>query len=452
MTGLRAGGRLLATGFVFAGFGMGCAPDDAPSAGSIDDQQSAWTCALTNPFSNEPECKSYVGRAWTEATAAEDCADGQYGEPGVFGTTPCDVADLMGTCTVASYFGQDYRLDLGGSNPDFCTATARACTNFLDGTFDAAEPCEDAYVPPPVNNSFVFEWPTRTCVTPAEGTPAGQGPDGRVCTWNLISGCTEEGRSYLEYGDCDVVRTNRPYYAVPTRPVGGGDDPRLQDPSFVTESNWIRDQVAACACVCCHTDEAPQGPSMWSIDDGPLFIDSMSDTAIAMFAGYIDSNAFGAFDPDQNNGFDRLRSALPTTDVPRTLAFFQDEFTRRDIDESWALSQRAIGGPIDATGTLHWPVDRLARYVYVLRPEAVNPGMPPNLDLPAGTLWRVDMPYDETPLQSGSVRYGEVPPLMRQAWPDDGSAPLPLISGTQYYLYILEDIAFPISRCIATAP
>ena len=428
-----------------------------------------WSCHLSNPFSGSPECKSYTGGSWDRDSAMADCREGQYGEPGRFGSAPCDVGERMGVCDVPSYFGLEYQLVLGGTNADFCTATARACTNFLDGAFTAAPACEGAYVPPPVDGGFVFEWPTQTCVAPAPGAPPGASPGGEVCTWNLISGCTEPGRDYLKYGDCDVVRTNRPYYAVPPRPVGPADDPRLADETFVTESNWIREQVAACACVCCHTDRSPDGPSMWTIDDGPLFIDAMSDTAIAMFAGYIDSSAFGGFDPANNNGFNRLDSALPTTDVERTLAFFEREFQRREIDVDWARSQRAIGGPlveqrahvpepcpsdtgIRADGVLEWPVEELARYVYVLRADAANPGMPPNLDLPEGTLWRIDLPHTESPIPSGSVRYGEVPPLMRQAFPADGAAPEPLVSGESYYLYILKDLAFPISRCIAVAP
>jgi hypothetical protein len=208
---------------------------------------------------------------------------------------------------------------------------------------------------------------------------------------------------------------------------------------------------------------------MWSVDDGPLFIDSMSDTAISMFAGYIDSSALGGFDPADNNGFDRLNSALPTTDVPRMIAFFQAEFERRGIEEDWANSQRAIGGPlveqrayvptdcpeevgINPDGTIRWTVDRYARYLYVLRPDSVNPGIPPNQDLPEGTIWRIDLPHDEMPLLSGSITYGVVPPQMKQAFPTDNEIPEPLVSGERYYLYILQDVALPIERCIAVAP
>jgi hypothetical protein len=445
----------------------------ASDGASVDDEEliggGRWSCHLTNPFSGAPECKAYTGDSWSEETAAADCALGQYEEPGDFGTRECAVAPLMGVCDVPSFFGQEYRLVLGGSNPDFCTATARACTTFLDGEFTAASACEGAYVPPRVDGSFVFEWPTQTCVQPSDSEAPGAGPDGQVCTWNLISACTEEGRSYLEYGDCDVVRTNRPYYSVPTRPVGADDDPRHDDAEFVEESAWIRAQVESCACVCCHTDRTPDGPSMWSIDDGTLFMDSMSDTAIAMFAGYIDSSAFGAFDPAANNGFNRIDSALPTTDVERTLAFFEAEFRRREIDEDWARSQRAIGGPlveqqafvpepcdsetrIDPDGSIHWPTDRLARYVYALEPGSTNPAMPPSGDLPDGTIWRIDLPHTAQPLPSGSVTWAEIPPSARQAFPDDGNAPRSLQPGEVVYLYILQDIAYPITRCLATVP
>lgn len=471
--------------FGLAAAAMACSGDDADpavdaepgdgleDAGTEVDERlaggGAWNCLVENPFSGSPECKSYTGAAWDEASAAADCAEGQYEEPGVFSTDACDIGPLMGVCDVSSYFGLGYRLVLGGDNPDFCTSTSRACTSFLAGEFTPAPACEDAYFPPPVDSSFVFQWPTQECVTPPEGEALGDGPDGTVCTWNLISACTEEGRSFLEYGDCEVVRTNRPYYGVPTRPIGGDDDPRLQDEAYVEESAWVRSQIESCACVCCHTSRAPDGPSMWNIDDGTLFTDSMSDTAISMFAGYIDSSAFGGFDPADNNGFNRLDSALPTTDVERTLAFFEAEFQRRGIEEEWALSQRAIGGPlveqasfvpepceegtgIDADGTIRWPEDRFARYVYVLEPGTTNPAMPPQGDLPEGTMWRVDLPHTEEAVASGTITYGEVPTLMTQAFPRDGSAPAELTSGQTVYLYILQDIAYPIDRCLAVVP
>lgn len=428
-------------------------------------------CRFTNPFSREAECKEYTGADWTLDSARADCDVGQYKEPGVFEPGECAVFPTLGRCEITSYFGQEFRLLLGGDNADFCSTTARACTNFLQGHFVPSETCADRAVPtePMSSEPFVFHWPTLTCKDPVDGEPQGNGPEGQICTWNLISACTEPGRQYSAYGDCEIVKTNRPYYPVPGRAVSGDDDPRLRDASYLRESAWMKSEVEACACVCCHTDKGTRGASKWSVDAGPLWTDTMSDTAIALFAGYVDSSALGAIDPAENNGFDRIRSALPTTDVERTLAFFRAEFGRRGLEESWAREIKDIGGPlveqrdhvpeacageatIEPDGTIRWSDERGARYIYVLADGSANPGLPPNFDLPEGTLWRVSVPFEGEPLESGSVRYGSVPAGALQTHPMNGTAPDSLQSGTRYYLYILNDIAVPVARCLVTIP
>ena len=40
----------------------------------------------------------------------------------------------------------------------------------------------------------------RPARAPLNGEAQGNGPDGHVCTWNLISGCTEEGVNSLNMG------------------------------------------------------------------------------------------------------------------------------------------------------------------------------------------------------------------------------------------------------------
>ncbi len=98
-----------------------------------------------------------------------------------------------------------------------------------------------------------------------------------------------------------------------------------------------------------------------------------------------------------------------------------------------------------ADGTLTW-VGGKARYVYVLDANSTSPGVPPNLDTPLGTQWRIDVPWlDGTPVESGTVRYGVVPEGLRER-----VAPVPLVSGRQYYLYVLQDIAIPLTRCLFT--
>ena len=91
-----------------------------------------------------------------------------------------------------------------------------------------------------------------------------------------------------------------------------------------------------------------------------------------------------------------------------------------------------------------------ARYLYVLEADAMSPGVPPNLDLPEGTLWRVDVAPTAEPVPSG-VRYGDTPAGAQVVWPASGEAP-PLTSGRSYYLAALLDVYLPATRCVFVAP
>jgi len=194
-------------------------------------------------------------------------------------------------------------------------------------------------------------------------------------------------------------------------------------------------------------------------------MDTMSDEAIVLFAGHTDSSVLGAFDPADNNGFDRINSALPTTDVDRMLAFFQGELERRGVTDSYIEGLPDVGGPlllhlayepeacgdgegVDSDGLLIWN-GGAARYLYVMEVGSVNPGLPPNLDLPDGTLWRADVLYDVDAFEPG-VAYGALPEGALQRAPETGG-PEALQSGEQYFLYVLRDIAIPVARCLFTA-
>ena len=82
-----------------------------------------------------------------------------------------------------------------------------------------------------------------------------------------------------------------PIILVPGRQVADESDPRMADDDYLAESAWVKSQVESCACICCHTERSPDGPAKWSTDAGPLWTDTMSDTAISLFAGYVDSSA-----------------------------------------------------------------------------------------------------------------------------------------------------------------
>ena len=101
----------------------------------------------------------------------------------------------------------------------------------------------------------------------------------------------------------------------------------------------------------------------------------------------------------------------------------------------------------EADGTILW-MGGEARYIYVLEADAANPGVPPNLDEPEGTLWFIDVSSDDRALGCG-MRYGEVPDRGRQRVPADGAPPT-LEPGETYYRYVLRDIALPITRCLFT--
>ncbi|MFZ9889820.1 MAG: proteinase inhibitor, partial [Myxococcota bacterium] len=108
------------------------------------------------------------------------------------------------------------------------------------------------------------------------------------------------------------------------------------------------------------------------------------------------------------------------------------------------------GEGVTAEGDLVWTGGG-ARYVYVLEEGAANPGPPPNLDLPDGTVWRVDVPPSADPMES-PLKFGALPASATQRFPAAGVAPDALVSGRTYYVYAMADVAIPITRCLFVAP
>jgi hypothetical protein len=234
----------------------------------------------------------------------------------------------------------------------------------------------------------------------------------------------------------------------------------------MAEVDWARQQVEASACICCHsTALAPDGASQWFVEADGIWLDSISDTGIAMMAGLADSRAFGAFDKADNNGFDRTVVGVPTTDNERMRTLFTSEWERRGYSLADAETIPPFGGPLvdqldyvpsaceagqglAPDGTVQW-TGGTARYLYILEPSANNPGVPPNLDQPAGTIWFVDVPNTAAPFNTG-IKYGELTGDMRKRVPS-GAAPA-LSTGQTYYLYVLSDIGIPVTRCLFTAP
>ncbi len=427
------------------------------------------SCKYVNSFSKLPECRDYHG-TWTETEVRSDCA-GWAGTAQIGAT--CDVKEVMGYCLLKPKAGQVTRISLPGNDASKCQSTVRGCELFGGGAFDPAPICggvttgENMGLP-------VFQAPELSCRDPKPGEPAGRSAGGKVCTWEVISGATEEGRHYDDYASCDRVRTQRPYYPAPPPRAGYADaDPRMSDSTYSQEHAWVKRQIESTACVCCHSTRAPKGSSNWVVDQPTgNFINGFADRGLAMGAGWIDTVGFGAYPKEENNGFSRATPDRPTdsifvtTDPERMKRFFEAELARRGKTRA-DFNERYGAGPLDdqrffvpqacqngegvgADGTITWSGTG-ARYVYVLEAGSTSPGAPPNLDLPPGTVWRLDVPYTGMPMPQGSVRYGVVPEGVRQAFPKTGQ-PAALVSGRQYALYALSDIAFPMTRCVFTAP
>lgn len=470
-------------------FSIGCASGNpaqsADDAGALDATSvgtdavataAAGHCDYTNPFSHAPECKSYTGAAWTSASAATDCASVLPGAMGAFTAgTACVEPSLLGTCVVTASGGLDYTIEDPGADPTACSDTALGCADFAKGTFTPGNTCvgvveagtsSDAGDATDAGATRPFVQPYRVCKAPLAGEPAGQSAGGQVCTWTLISGCTEAGRHFEDYASCDDVRTNRPYYASPPNGVTATDDPRLSDTAYMTEVAWARTQVEAAACVCCHSSKlAPAGTSEWFVESPGIWLDSVTNSGLAMMAGLAKSDALGAYPSADNNGFDRTTLGLPTTDVARMQKLLLGEWQRRGLTDADAAKVPPFGGPLvdqqsfvpsacatdqgqDATGALVWTGGD-ARYLYVLAAGSKPPIVPPNLDTPTGSLWIAQVPWNAAPFASG-VTYGAVTGAMTQRLPATGAAPA-LVSGTSYYLYVLQDVGVPLTRCLFTA-
>ncbi|MCB9763745.1 MAG: hypothetical protein H6739_28510 [Alphaproteobacteria bacterium] len=422
------------------------------------------SCAYTSPFSGEPECTEFYGAAL--AQAEEVCAgydvDLRVGEP-------CAVEEVLGTCTYEAD-GYQVRTTVAGSDGSKCGSQRFGCETFARGVWTPAAACDG--VDEIVVLEDPFPLPEQVCVDPLPGEPAGASEDGEVCTWQIVSGATEEGRSFSDYADCDVIRRQRPYSAAPANPRADAVDPRMEDPAYAAEVDWVRDQLRAGSCDCCHSAVAPDGPAVFDADFEGNLLNQFNDRGLAMGAGWIPTIGFGTYLPEENNGFERSSpedpylSIIPTTDQARMMAIFEAELEHRGrtIDEfdgdlygagpldaqlNYEPERCTEAEGVDADGVLRWAPGR-ARYIYVLEAGATSPTVPPNLDLPEGTLWRVDLPREGSPVYSESVTYGQVPDGMFQVHPASGAPPA-LVPGQDYYLYVTADVLYPISRCVFTA-
>ncbi|MBM4292818.1 MAG: proteinase inhibitor [Deltaproteobacteria bacterium] len=424
-------------------------------------------CEYINLFSGAAECREYTGEEWGEEAARADCdAQGASGEPATFGAEGCARAAHLATCHIDEGAPRAYDIVFSGADPDAeCQTLAQGCVVFAGGRFEPAAACVGRYeeVTPPPPTGDVFQPFERVCAAPADGAP-GLSEGGQVCAWQGISGCVEPGRRFADYARCEPVLTQRPYYAA--RASGfetPADDPVRQDPAFLAEVEWARGEAEACGCVCCHDQRlAPAGAAVWDTARAGIWTDDFTLSGLAMGAGWVNTEVLGAFPAEENNGFERAATALPTTDRARMVRFFEGELARRGARREDFADATPIGGPlyeqavfspapcargegVSAAGDITWAGGG-ARYLHVLRADAPSPGVPPNRDQPAGTLFRFDVDPAAAPVTR--ARYGEAPEGARRVWPE--GAPEALVAGERYYLYVQRDVGIPLTRCLFT--
>jgi hypothetical protein len=359
----------------------------------------------------------------------------------------------------ADYGATHMKLSLLGTVALAVAGTLAACSSSTSDTADAAGSVRHRSDITPVTRVedaipgvFIPAFPD--CRVPLAG---------KICTNVSIAGATEEGKSFASYASCEIVRTQRPYYpSKPTTPLTAADDPRLKDAAYMAEVEWSRAQVAASGCVCCHDAQlAPRGASRWDIRAPGIWLDSVSNEGLALFAGLADSSVLGAYPAAENHGFDRTAVGLPSVDPARMKKLVVGELTRRGVTEEQARTVKPFGGPIydasvrapgrcgagegvDPTDSVMWKGGP-ARYVYVLEAGSKNPGVPPNLDRPAGTVWRLDVLASGSAVDSG-LTYGTTPDGSFQDTPAEGLAPK-LVKGRTYALVALRDVGLPTTSC-----
>ena len=438
-------------------------------------------CTYTNPFSQGQECKLYSGVGWSLDSATADCAAPMAGVQGEFSSAAaCGSASQLSQCVVGDPAAKGYLLVSFGDSSGGCALAKIGCEVFAKGKNFPGPVCSDPSATPDdtltapssagahkpsAGDGTVFVQPYQSCTAAKNGESAGLGPDGLVCTQVAISGATEFGRQFSDYGNCADVRTQRPYWPAAVAAETKADDPRLQDAAYMAEVQWAKQQLEASGCVCCHAASlAPKGASNWNIEGKGIWLDHLRDSGIAVLAGLVGSESFGAYPAKDNNGFDRTALGIPTTDVPRMQKLLLGEWQRRGLTQADVGKYYDFGGPlldqakfqpttcapgvgVSAEGKVAWGTST-ARYVYILEVGSANPGVPPNLDMPAGTLWFVDVPTAAKPMQSG-IAYGQISGDQRQRLPAKAQAPA-LQAGKSYYLYALLDVGVPVQRCIFT--
>ena len=156
---------------------------------------------------------------------------------------------------------------------------------------------------------------------PGEPTPSPTG------TPTAVNGtCVAHGDLFTDEYSCTTVQGPTPESTDPASSKVTNPDPdRLTDPDI----EWMTEELFACSCICCHINTGAGG-YVWSAEFEPVFTDSISDDLLLRFIGP-PPVAGNGIPPEDNHGFDREETGIPTTDAARMKAYIDREITRRGI-------------------------------------------------------------------------------------------------------------------------
>ncbi len=325
---------------------------------------------------------------------------------------------------------------------------------------------------PPGGPQPVFIQPFKVCKQMPD-IGKNDGSTKEVCAQTSIAGATHEGYVFSQVASCDIVRTQRPFAPKAKPIVTPPDDPRLSDPEFMKELQWLTSQARSTGCACCHDSSAvaTKDYANWDISTPGIWTDQLSTRALGLLSNRLDATTLGAYPKEENFGFDRSKTGIPTNDVPRMQRFVEKEVQNRGLEEQDFVGLKPLGGPllsmirkapeackpgvgIDSSGRVLW-TSGAARYIYVLGEKAETPIVPPNLDKPQGTLWRLDvlssLGKSGTPLESGLI-YGSEPAGTLQQIPAKPAKVSSLVAGQTYRLHVLPDVPLASTSCFFTYP
>ena len=322
-------------------------------------------------------------------------------------------------------------------------------------------------------NETPFLWPEKVCVdastvadlpADAERTTLDDGTEA-VCFWDAFSGNVPEGMDFTRLPPARWLgRGVLP--GLPAQRVYRSDDALLDDAAFVTELEWVRDQVRTSGCGCCHASGTNSGhTSGFDMDAPGVWTDSMTNAQLAMAAGrFPEHSLFGHFAAETNHGFDREATLFASTDPARMAAFFEGEFQRRggndeDLAEAQGQFDALFGrlflpfsdcitpyeGLVD--GKLLWNSEDGVRQVYILETDAQTPGSRTSTGLraPSGPCTSTRHPTRLLRARWGLAKSRPVP------WVETGE--LALESGRTYRLYATPDVMIPSQLdCTFVAP